>query len=138
MTARTTGQARASRLPKALLLTPLMLAAHGVAALVFVGFMCKVVPSYAKIFADFDLELPAMTQLVIQLSYLTLSYWYLLMLAVIVLDGALLFVLNLSPPWLAWVKWVWFGLFPLIVLVGIGLAMFALSVPLAEMGSALS
>ena len=93
--------ARTGSVLKALLLTPLILAAHLVAALVFVVFMCKLVPFYAMLFEEWEMELPAVTQLVIYVSHLTAGYWYLMMLAVIVLDGAVLLAMNLSPDWLA-------------------------------------
>jgi type IV pilus assembly protein PilC len=40
--------------------------------------MIKIVPTFQTIFEDFDTELPPATQLLITLSKLTVSYWYLM------------------------------------------------------------
>jgi type IV pilus assembly protein PilC len=40
--------------------------------------MIKIVPQFKKIFDDFDSELPAMTQTLIDISNFTVNYWYLL------------------------------------------------------------
>jgi len=48
------------------------------AVLILVFIMLKIVPEFQKIFADFDTELPVMTQILISISYAVVNYWYLL------------------------------------------------------------
>ena len=48
-----------------------------VAVLILLFIMIKIVPSFIKIFKDFDLELPWMTKLLITMSETSVAYWYL-------------------------------------------------------------
>jgi type IV pilus assembly protein PilC len=50
----------------------------GVAVGILVFIMIKIVPAFTTIFEDFGIELPAMTQLLITMSYMTLTYWYMI------------------------------------------------------------
>jgi len=61
---------------KGALVYPVTVVTFAVGILVFI--MLKIVPSFQKIFADFDAELPAMTQLLIGVSDFVGTYWYLL------------------------------------------------------------
>ncbi|MGL4943175.1 MAG: type II secretion system F family protein [Thermoguttaceae bacterium] len=49
-----------------------------VAVLILTGIMIWIVPSFIEIFKGFDLELPAMTVLLINISYMTVNYWYMI------------------------------------------------------------
>lgn len=49
-----------------------------VAVLILAGIMIWIVPSFEKIFADFDLELPAMTIVLMATSKWCVNYWYLI------------------------------------------------------------
>ena len=53
----------------------LLLPAFGIAILTFIMF--KIVPSFEKIFKDFGTTLPAMTQLLLRVSYFNVNYWFL-------------------------------------------------------------
>jgi hypothetical protein len=110
------------RVIRALLLAPLMLLVHLIAVGAFMLFLVRTVPSYMDIPADFEVDLSSAAVTVITISNLTIGHWYLTMIAVIVLDGALLFALHFLPPALAFVKWLWFGLFLLAVFLAMGLA----------------
>jgi len=48
------------------------------AVLILVFIMLKIVPEFQKIFDEFEAELPAMTQILIHISYGVAHYWYLL------------------------------------------------------------
>jgi type IV pilus assembly protein PilC len=61
---------------KGALVYPITVISFAAGILVFI--MIKIVPAFQKIFADFEAELPAMTQILITLSELIIKYWYLL------------------------------------------------------------
>jgi type IV pilus assembly protein PilC len=61
---------------KGALVYPVVVILVAVGILAFI--MIKIVPQFKKIFDDFDSELPAMTQTLIDVSNLTVNYWYLL------------------------------------------------------------
>ena len=55
---------------------------------VVIFLLATIVPMFVDMFAGFGGELPLLTQIVMQLSDLTISYWYLIVLAVLALIGA--------------------------------------------------
>ncbi len=61
---------------KGALIYPIVVVLVAVGILGFI--MIKIVPQFKKIFADFGSELPPMTQLLIDISNFTVSYWYLI------------------------------------------------------------
>ena len=61
---------------KGALVYPVTVVVFALGILVFI--MLKIVPSFEKIFIDFEAELPAMTQLLITISNYVAKYWYLL------------------------------------------------------------
>ena len=61
---------------KGALIYPIVVVMVAVGILAFI--MIKIVPQFKKIFDDFDSELPAMTQTLIDISNFTVNYWYLL------------------------------------------------------------
>ena len=61
---------------KGALIYPVMVVLVAVGILTFI--MLKIVPAFEKIFADFDTELPQMTQILVTCSRLTASFWYLI------------------------------------------------------------
>jgi hypothetical protein len=120
-------EAPVDRLPRALFVTALMLLVHLIAAVLFVLCMSYVVANLTDIFANRDVEVCSAAIMVIDVSILTIKYWYLIILAVIVFDGAVLFLLQLLPPRLAIVRRLWFGLFPVAILLGMGLVVWVLA-----------
>jgi len=61
---------------KGALVYPVTVVTFAVGILVFI--MLKIVPSFQKIFEDFETELPAMTQTLITASNIVAAYWWLL------------------------------------------------------------
>ncbi|RLS78192.1 MAG: type II secretion system F family protein [Planctomycetota bacterium] len=61
---------------KGALVYPIVVVLVAVGILAFI--MIKIVPQFQKIFDDFDSALPAMTQMLINISEATVNYWYLL------------------------------------------------------------
>ena len=61
---------------KGAMVYPIVVVMVAVGILVFI--MYKIVPSFVKIFKDFDAELPAMTVLLMNISDWVVNYWYLI------------------------------------------------------------
>ncbi|MBL9082218.1 MAG: type II secretion system F family protein [Planctomycetales bacterium] len=61
---------------KGAMVYPIVVVMVAVGILTFI--MIKIVPAFEKIFKDFDAELPAMTQMLINISNWTSSYWFLI------------------------------------------------------------
>jgi hypothetical protein len=87
----------------------LMLFVHFFAGSVLLVMLGQTVPGFVEIFEDFEVDLPVIAQVVISLSYLVVSYWYLLPLLVIA-DTAVLFGLSRLPPRARWLARLWFWL----------------------------
>jgi len=49
-----------------------------VAVLILTFIMIKIVPEFRKIFDEFELELPPMTEMLVAISYWCVNYWYLI------------------------------------------------------------
>ncbi|HID78753.1 MAG TPA: type II secretion system F family protein [Planctomycetaceae bacterium] len=61
---------------KGALIYPVMVVLFAVLILTFI--MIKIVPEFRKIFEEFGVDLPVMTQLLIKASYAVANYWYLI------------------------------------------------------------
>lgn len=61
---------------KGAMVYPIVVISVAVGILTFI--MIKIVPSFVTIFEDFEVELPAMTVLLMTVSELTVNYWYLI------------------------------------------------------------
>ena len=55
--------------------------------MVIIAMLGFVIPTFADMFADIDMELPAITQFVMGASSLFIQYWYLFLLGIIVIIG---------------------------------------------------
>jgi type IV pilus assembly protein PilC len=61
---------------KGAMIYPIVVITVAVAILTFI--MIKIVPEFRKIFEEFDLELPAMTEMLVAISEWCLNYWFLI------------------------------------------------------------
>jgi len=61
---------------KGAMIYPVVVVTVAVCILTFI--MLKIVPEFEKIFAEFDLELPSMTLMLVAISQWTVRYWYLI------------------------------------------------------------
>ena len=61
---------------KGAMIYPIVVMSVAVGILTFI--MIKIVPEFRKIFIEFDLELPAMTEMLVAVSDWTVNYWYLI------------------------------------------------------------
>jgi hypothetical protein len=119
---------------RALVPAILWAAFHGLLWIVLLGMMLSTVPPFAKIFADFDVDLPVMTQCIVIGSSLCVRYWFVALPAIAVLcaaDSIVLHALYLRPKAVA-LRWLWLGWLGLMLLVPLGLmvwTMLAMWVP---------
>lgn len=100
---------RGARLVRALLLTPVMLLAHFVALTCVLVFLARLAPIHFEAFVSMDIELPKVTVALIRQSSIMVAYWYVCYLALFLIDGPILFVLQYISPRLAWLKSCWFS-----------------------------
>ena len=92
--------------------------------------LIKVVPTYTCIFADFETELPAVTQLVITISHLTVNYWFLIFPFAMLVDATLVVLLRLTDVTRLWLLPLWCNLWYLGVILLLGFVTVALCVPI--------
>ena len=67
---------------------------HFVALALAVFVLCAIVPKYVKFFAKMEVELPAVTKPVIQLSAIAVDYWYLILLLAVIGDAVIVWLLG--------------------------------------------
>ncbi|MBN2476260.1 MAG: hypothetical protein JXB62_16730 [Pirellulales bacterium] len=85
-----------------------MLLVHYVVMLAMLMLLLRVVPSYVKVYADFDMELPLLTQWTVTASATVAHYWYPLLSLVFGLDAVVFIGLIRLPPEFSWVRLMWF------------------------------
>ena len=83
------------------------LLAHVITGLVLVIVFVKVVPEFERLFAEFDVSLPRMSQLVLLLSNVVVCYWYLVVPLGVLVDAAILFGLSSIPDKGRWLSTLW-------------------------------
>ena len=115
--------------------TVLLAAFHGLLWIVLLEMMLKYVPSFVKIFADFDAELPVMTVWVIRSSRFSVCYWFLILPIIAVLcaaDLAVLYALYLHPKAVV-LRWLWLALMLLVPLGLMAWTVLAMYIPLVSL-----
>ena len=95
--------------------------------------MClgSIVPRYVRFFEIYDTLLPAATQLAHSaLSMWNKNYWFLSVLAIIVIDGPIALGVQFLPKRMRWLKVCWFDSQPLLAIVFLFFSSIALCVPI--------
>jgi hypothetical protein len=115
------------RLVRASLVSPVLLLLHIAAMAMFVHVIVRFVPDYMVIFEQRNALLPAPTIAVLRLSQLLTRFWYLLFVALLLVDGPILYGLQLLPRWFHWLSYVWFVIGLLLIVIAIVLTFFILS-----------
>ena len=98
-----------------------------------VAFLGSIVPRYVRFFEVHDTLLPAATQLLISLSMWNMNYWFLFVLAIIVIDGPIALGVQFLPNRLRWLKVCWFDSYLLLAIVFLFFSSIALCVPIQGM-----
>jgi type II secretory pathway component PulF len=124
-------------LGKKLLGTAGWLLAHVGAAVVLLSVLVKVVPHFERVFADFSLQLPVITQVLIVLSRWTCAFWWLIAPAGLI-DAGVLFGLRSLPRGARWLSTLWAAVVLLGVILVLGAAIVAVGLPLAGLTHALA
>ena len=89
------------------------------AGVVLLFVLLRVVPNFAKIFAEFAVQLPGITQLVIGCSQWTCAYWWLLV-PLGFADAGVLVGLRCLPSGARWLSTLWAVLVLLAAILLIG------------------
>jgi len=105
---------------------------HGFVALLLSVVLIGIVPKFVMQFEEFSMELPQATQMLIGLSHMMCSYWYLLVPFLAIVDAAALLGLSQLPPKLRWLRSLWFNFFMLAAIVFLFLTLFVLIVPFQQ------
>lgn len=111
-----------------------MLSVHCVAGCGLLALLVYVVPKCVGVFADFEVDLPVMTQLVISLPSVVVDYWYLLIGPAIGID-VVVFIWLWSK---RWARFAWFvAVLGAMILFAVFVAV-ALGVPLINLSESLN
>jgi hypothetical protein len=113
---------------------------HGAAWVALVLVLLLVVPRYDKMFKDFGLKLPLLTEMVVAASRWVVRYWYVLVPAGVVLlalDAAVLHGLRLAPATRI-LSWLWFLLILAGTLVALLVVWLAVAHPMAKLHEGLT
>lgn len=115
-----------------------MLLVHYVAVFALLLVLLRVVPACMVVFEDFEVELPAATQVVISFSIFVAHYWYLLVSLALGVDAAVFIALSQLPSKLRWLTAAWFTIVLVAMILFAGFVGVALYVPLQNISAALS
>ncbi len=108
---------------------------HAFVGLLLIMVSVSIVPISMELFANFDADLPAATQRLLQLSDMLVHYWYLAIPFLAIVDAAILFGLSQVPPKLRWLRSLWFNAIMLATILFLFFSMAALAVPLRSLSS---
>jgi type II secretory pathway component PulF len=107
-----------------------LLVLHAVCGVAILWLLLKLVPGYEKVFKDFNAKLPDMTILVLDLSALFATFWYVLVPGLCAGDIAIMVALNRSGH--ARLMTTWGVLVWLAEMLLIGLIVIAVMVPMVD------
>ncbi len=106
---------------------------HLTVTMLIVVFLGSVVRQYSLFYEANGVMLPVVTRQLLQLSLWNNSYWYLLVLAFIAVDGLVAVGLQFLPDRLRWLKACWFDGYLVAAIVFLFWGIVALSVPIHGM-----
>ncbi len=113
---------------------------HGALWIGLVTVLLRIVPRYKRVYADFGMKLPLLTEWLIDISDLMLEFWPLLIVVMAVflaLNGGISFLLY-SYRSLRWAYWLWFTFMALLPLGAGFLVALGIWEPLTELYEGLS
>lgn len=123
----------ATTILRALLVAAVSFGVHFFVTVVIAVFLVGVVPPYIQFFEVNDTELPTATIQIVRLSMTAVSYWYLLFVALLFIDGPILVALQFLPRSLRWLKILWFDGFLLAAIAFLIYGSIALCMPIEGM-----
>ncbi len=110
-----------------------ILVVHFFTLVVLLVVFCSVVPKYVSFFEAMNTELPAITILVVKVSYLLANYWYLLVVFGMPADAVAVILLAVFQRKRSWVLSVYSHLILLVAILAMFWVAIALGVPLHAM-----
>ncbi|MBA2117711.1 hypothetical protein [Bremerella alba] len=116
-----------------LLISVFAWAIHLVVTACLLGFFGSIVEYYREVFDHFELDLPVITESILQWSSTVSNYWYLFALAAIVLNAPIAIGVCYLPPRWRWVAWVWFAGYLLLAIFLMTYAAIGLVIPLQDL-----
>jgi len=122
----------------AIVVAPLLLFVHLMAASVFGIAVSRLAPACAQLFQEWDMELPPMAIAAIGVSKLVVNYWHLFLFVLIFVDGPILFALQFLPDRHRWIRHLYHNGVILAFLWLIGFIVSAVSLPFMTIGYHLS
>ena len=123
---------------RSLVWTAWMLLTHFVAGVLLLWAMISVVPRFIAMFAEFEAEVPPVTELLIVVSNLVARWGYLLLPLGLAVDAVLLLALSRLPAGARWLGTLWATLVLVAALVAFALMIVAIMLPLAVLIESLS
>jgi type II secretory pathway component PulF len=123
---------------RSLVWTAWMLLTHFVAAMAVIAVLMTVVPRFVRMFANLDVDVPPVTEVVIGLSHVAAGYWYVVLPLGLAVDAVVLFGLSRLPAGERWLGTVWASVVWMAALGLMALVTVALVVPLEGLITALS
>ncbi len=128
-----------TRNPDALAALPAVVI-HGTLWAAFLHILLRGVPPFKRIFADFGMKLPWVTEVVLDLADWGAEYWPLLLIALAVLlavDGIVSYLLYANPSG-RWRYWLWFTVLGFVPVFAGYVVMVAMFEPLLELMNGLA
>lgn len=122
----------------ALLTTPLLVLGHFVALMVLVTVIGRVVAEYVRAFEELNAELSNLAIAALNFTDAFIHWWYLLLVALVVIDVPLLFFLQLLPPEKRWISHLYFNAIVFAALLTIGWLVMVVSFTLSQNQGTLS
>jgi len=98
----------------------------------------KLVPLARDQYEAFGLDLPVISELVLNWSNGLINYWYLLVLAHIFIDAPIAIGVCYLPRRFQWVTWVWFTSYLLLAILLLVIACIGLTLPFVDITTELS
>lgn len=117
----------ARRWLKGILFTPLLMLVHFLATVNLIFLLTTMAGQYEDLFVEHNALLPGITQWTLTLSNWMNNFWYLLILALILIDGPVLLALQVLPAKRRWLVHVWFNSVLVAVLLLTGWTMLILT-----------
>ncbi len=93
----------------------------------------QLVPMVRQQFEDMDLDLPATSEITLYWSSGFINYWYLLVLAHVVIDAPIAIAVCYLPRNFQWVTWIWFTSYFLLAIFMLIVACAGVSLPFVDM-----
>lgn len=115
-----------------LLISALSWSIHCLVTFLLMTVFIGLVPMARDSFEALELDLPAVTEVVLNWSIGFVNYWYLLAIAHVLVDAPIAIAVCYLPRRYQWVTWIWFTSYLLLALVMLAMACTGLTLPFVD------